>query len=31
MHDKKTDIVRGIVERIFPEEEFRLPEGTLPS
>lgn len=28
MHDKKTDIVRGIVERIFPEEEFRLPEGT---
>lgn len=28
MHDKKTDIVRGIVERIFPEEDFRLPEGT---
>eukprot|EP00913_Durusdinium_trenchii_P030332 g28413.t1 len=24
MHDKKTDIVRGLVERIFPAEEFQL-------
>ncbi|CAJ1460378.1 unnamed protein product [Effrenium voratum] len=28
MHDKKTDIVRGIVERIFSPEEFMDPAGT---
>jgi len=28
MHDKNTAIVAGIVERLFPPEEFKLEEGT---
>uniref|UniRef100_A0A7S4DK63 DUF2828 domain-containing protein n=1 Tax=Lotharella globosa TaxID=91324 RepID=A0A7S4DK63_9EUKA len=28
MHDKKTPIVDAIVERVFPKEKYKLPDGT---
>eukprot|EP00439_Symbiodinium_sp_Y106_P082864 s746_g22.t1 len=29
MHDKRTDIVQGIVERLFPKESYMIPDGTF--
>ncbi|CAE7339090.1 unnamed protein product [Symbiodinium necroappetens] len=29
MHDKRTDIVQGIVERLFPKERYMIPDGTF--
>ena len=29
MHDKRTDIVQGIVERLFPKESYMLHDGTF--